>query len=156
MSYDLMVFEPSAAPGGREAFLQWFEVQTQWSEQHAYNDPARTSEGLRRWYESVSREFPNMNPLNAEDVDDDHPRLTDYSIGRDVIYAAFPWSEAENAYDTVRNAAVEAGVGFYDVSGDEGDGEIHLPGQPLRAPSQGAWRKIAAEFGEFSSPKGGS
>ena len=157
MSYDLMVFEPSAAPRSREAFLQWYAAQTDWSESHAYNDPNQTSEGLRRWYELVSREFPNMNPPDPEEeVDPDNLRLTDYSIGRNLIYAAFAWSQAETAYELVRNAAVEAGVGFYDVSGDEGDGEIHFPGQPLRPPSQGAWRGISAEFRQVSDRTGQS
>ncbi len=151
-----MVFEPSAAPREPQAFREWYRAQTEWSEPHAYNDPQTTTEGLRRWYEILNAEFPNMNPLDFDSVDVDHPRLSDYSIGREVIYAAFPWSAAEAAYELTRRAAVETGVGFYDVSGDDGAGEIHFPGEPLSPPSQGAWREISAEFRHLRDQTGQS
>ena len=141
-----MVFEPSAAPRGREEFIAWFNAQTQWSEPHGYNDPSVASPALRSWYAAITREFPNLNAPGVDD-DDVTDRMTDYSIGRDVIYAAFAWSEAEAAYETVRPLAIEHGVGFYDVSGDEGEGEILFPGAALAPASQGVWRKIAAAFG---------
>jgi hypothetical protein len=156
MSYDLLVFEASTAPRERAAFLEWYERQVAWSEPHGYNDPAETSEALRRWYDIMTADWPNMNPPEPDEVDVDDPRLTDYSIGREVIYAAFPWPRAEEAYDRVRRAAVEAGVGFYDVSGDEGDGEIHFPGVPLLPPSEGGWRQISAEFRRLSDETGQS
>jgi hypothetical protein len=43
MSYDLMVFEPEAAPKEHDRFLEWYGVQTKWSEGHSYGDPAITS-----------------------------------------------------------------------------------------------------------------
>jgi len=54
-------------------------------------------------------------PFRSEDVDD--PRIADYSIGLAIIYIAFPWSEAEEAYALVRGLAEAYRVGFYDVSG---------------------------------------
>ena len=50
---------------------------------------------------------------------------TDYSIGHHVIYAAFSWSVADEAYEKMKELAQKHGVGFYDVSGDDGD--IILP-----------------------------
>ena len=74
--------------------------------------------------------FPPMNGkfapeeeaiANDEDLES---RLTDYSIGYNVIYAAFSWSVADEAYEKVRTLAQKHGVGFFDVSGD---GDIILP-----------------------------
>ena len=148
MSYDLMVFEPSAAPRDRAEFRTWYDAQTQWSEPHGYNDPAVTSPALRRWYEAMIREFPNLNDPNLRD-EDLNDRLTDYSIGTQLIYAGFRWSEADEAYDAVRRLAVEHEVGFYDVSGDDGAGEIHFPGDALRPKSTSQEREWIITFPEF-------
>ena len=87
-----------------------------------------------------------MNGPDATDDDDLIDRAGDYNIGRSMIYATFPWSLAEEIYPVVRRLAVECNVGFYDVSSDEGDGEIYFPGSELRPPSGGAWRDVAADF----------
>ena len=145
MSYDLVVFEPCEAPREREAFKQWFERQAEWSEDHSYDDAVVTTPALRNWYEAIRRDYPNLNGPGA--VDDVHvDDAVDYSIGKALIYAAFRWTQAEDVYPVVRQLAVEHQVGFYDVSGDEGDGEIYFPGDTLRAPSGGAWREIASQF----------
>jgi len=145
-----MVFDPGSAPREREAFRAWYHVQTQWREGHGYDDPDRTTPELRGWYRAMRQVFPNMNGPDA--VDDDHvERAADYTIGNALIYVTFPWSLAEEAYPAVRDLAVEHRVGFYDVSGDEGDGEIHFPGDALRPPSQGTWRSVAAEFRNFKN-----
>lgn len=71
--------------------------------------------------------FPPMNGDFAPDVDllDEDENLerhvTDYSIGREVIYAAFAWSVADEAYDLMRKLAQKYEVGFFDVSGNNGD-----------------------------------
>ena len=145
MSYDLMVFDHAVAPRDPNEFRQWYFDQTEWAEDHGYSDPAVTTDGLRRWYEEIRETYPNMNEPNAVDMD----RLelaADYSIGCHVIYGAFSWSQAEEVYPLFRELAVKHEVGFYDVSGDEGDGEIHFPGDTLRPPSSGAWRSISKQF----------
>lgn len=48
-----------------------------------------------------------------------------YCIGRDVIYVAFAWSVADEAYKLMRSLAQKHNVGFFDVSTDNGD--IILP-----------------------------
>lgn len=146
-----MVFDPADAPRDRVHFKEWYVRTTQWSEGHDYNDPNATTPQLRAWYEDIRKSFRNMNgpgsPTDAElmtpGVED---RLADYTFGHHAIYATFPWSEAENVYLVFRDLAVKHGVGFYDVSGDEGDGEIYFPGDVLRPPSQGAWREVAKQF----------
>ena len=129
MSYDLMVFERTKAPQKRKEFLVWYDKETEWSEEHGYDDPAVTSPALRNWYEEMIKTFPNMNGPDAPDdeLDDEdaEAHLTDYSIGHHVIYAAFSWSVADEAYEKMKELAHKHGVGFYDVSGDDGD--IVLP-----------------------------
>lgn len=145
MSYDLLVFDPASAPREREAFRNWFRAQAEWAEEHQYDDPEVTTPALRGWYEAIRQVYPNMNGKDRAD-EDQLDRAADYSIGSAMIYATFPWSLAEDVYPIFRRLAVEHQVGFYDVSGDEGDGEIYFPGDMLREPSQGAWRSVAAEF----------
>ena len=151
MSYDLMVFDPAVAPRDRGQFMEWYSGQTEWSEGHSYDDPANTTPDLQAWYNEIRKTYPNMNGPGAPTDDDlmipgveDH--LADYSIGHHFIYVAFPWTAAEEAYPLVRSLALTYGVGFYDVSGDEGEGEIYFPGDDLRPPSQGQWRQISADF----------
>jgi hypothetical protein len=124
MSYDLMVFDVSAAPRSQQAFMDWYGKQTKWQESHGYNNPNIPAPALQTWFHEIIRTFPPMNgPLASNDHDDD--RVTDYSLGRSVIYAAFAWSEADAAYQLVKELAAKHEVGFFDVSGDEGD--IWLP-----------------------------
>jgi hypothetical protein len=65
-----------------------------------------------------------MNGPNASS-DYDDPNVTDYSIGRSVIYAAFAWSVAAPALKEVDRLATKHGVGFFDVSSEEG--EVRFP-----------------------------
>lgn len=116
MSYDLMAFETSKAPQERAAFMKWYEQQVQWSEDHAYNDPSVLSEALQRFYSELSEQFPNMNVEDEifeamEEAGTDN-RLTDYSLGSSVIYAAFAYSVAEEAYTAMRELAIKHKVGF--------------------------------------------
>ncbi len=120
MSYDLMVFEPEAAPKDHGAFVAWYGEVTKWNEGHSYSDPAITSSGLRTWLAEMQRTFPDMNSLEAADlVDQDDGSLSDYSIGKQAIYAGFAWSKAEVAYKRAFEIAATAGVGFFDVSSTE-------------------------------------
>ena len=64
-------------------------------------------------------------PHATEEVDDD--RVTDYCIGKSVIYAAFAWSEAEAARQRMFDTAKHHGVGFFDVSAQ--NGEIWRPSE---------------------------
>lgn len=126
MSYDLMVFEKTAAPENRNDFMKWYEAQTKWGEDHEYDDPAVTSDSLRNWFMTIIKKFPQMNGPYAPDEEafdemEDDAYVSDYSIGKDVIYAAFSWSLAEEAFETVKKLAMEHGVGFFDVSSNEGE-----------------------------------
>ncbi|MFC3717029.1 hypothetical protein ACFONC_12775 [Luteimonas soli] len=119
MSYDLMVFDPTAAPKERESFMAWYDKQTEWSEEHSYDDPVVTAPALQAWFQEMIQFFPPMNGPLA--VDSDASEVTDHSIGKSVIYCAFAWSVAERAYNKTRELAVKHRVGFFDVSSDEGE-----------------------------------
>ncbi len=119
-----MVFDPAAAPAGSDAFRAWYKRQAMWSEAHTYDDPAVSSPILRNWFVAMIQVFPAMNGPFARD-DPDDPRITDYCVGRDVIYAGFRWSVANEAYDASRTLAAAHSVGFYNPSNDEF--EAYLP-----------------------------
>jgi hypothetical protein len=124
MGYDLMVFDPQGPPRDREGFMTWYRKQTEWSEGHSYDNADLTTSDLRAWYRDMLLQYPAMNgPDSSGDVD--NPKVTDYSIGRSVIYAAFAWSEAEGALNRMFRLAEKHREGFFDVSGD--DGGVWLP-----------------------------
>ena len=120
MSYDLMLFNPNTAPRDRDKFMDWYNNQTEWKENHNYDDPIVTSETMQNCFLEMIETFPAMNGPYAHD-DIDNPKMTDYSIGKDVIYAAFAWSEAENAYPKMLELAKKHNVGFFDVSANNGN-----------------------------------
>ena|SRR5690349_5459637 len=70
----------------------------------------------------VQRDDSDLPPLNGTDApaDVDNPKLTDYSIGQSVIYAAFAWSEASTAAQETFRLAEKHRVGFFDVSATAG------------------------------------
>jgi len=129
MSYDLMVFDPKAPPPSREGFLEWYKQQTGWSEGHTYTNPDVTTPELQAWYSEMIKSYPPMSGPDAAD-DSDNPKVTDYSIGKSVIYAAFAWSQAESARDAMFCLAEKYRIGFFDASAD--DGGVWLPTSPGR------------------------
>ena len=125
MSYDLMVFEKTKVPKTKEAFLEWFSKQTEWTEDHDYQSISVSSPALQGWFLEIKDTFPPMNGEYAPSMEqlDQNPQLeismTDYSIGREMIYAAFAWSVADDARELVVKLAQKHGVGFFDVSTDD-------------------------------------
>lgn len=119
-----MVFSREAAPKTRKEFMHWCKKQTEWSEDHDYSDPAVTSADLRNWYMEMIENFPPMNgPFSNEE--DDSSYVTEYNVGFEVIYMAFAWSVEKEAYSAVIKLAEKHGVGFFNVSHD--NGEILFP-----------------------------
>lgn len=130
MSYDLMVFEKTKAPKTKKEFMEWYWEQTEWKEDHNYQSPEVASAALKNWFMEMKDTFPPMNGEYApgdEALEDEEleRHLTDYSIGQHIIYAAFSWSLAEEAWKLMRQLAEKHDVGFFDVSNPEG--KIVLP-----------------------------
>lgn len=122
MSYDILAFEPTAV--NDDEFSAWWEHQSQWSEDHSYDNSAVASPALQAFYTDLIREFPPMNGPDApsdEQLDENadlEKRLTDYSIGASLVYAAFAWSEAETAREVFQRIAQAHGVAVAMVSDD--------------------------------------
>jgi len=126
MSYYQMVFEPDAAPKGRQSFLEWFKGQTSWNEGHSYDDPAVASENLRAWFDDMRQIFPPLNgPCSREELPEDEATATDYSIGKKIIYAAFAWSKADEAQEAVFVFAAKHSLGVFDLGSNQN--QIWLP-----------------------------
>jgi hypothetical protein len=126
VSYDLMVFEPSAAPSSHRDFMQWYDQQTQWAEGHSYDDPVVSTANLRAWFMDIIQSYRPLNgPLSQDDLPEDEASATDYSVGKSVIYCAFAWSKAEPAYRLVFELAQKHRVGFFNVS--SANEEVWLP-----------------------------
>jgi hypothetical protein len=122
MSYDLMVFDVGAAPRDREAFLEWYDGQTEWNDPDGYDDPSRCSPELKAWFFEFIEKYPPMNgPLSPKEWPEDDSRVADYSLGTAVIYIAFAWSVAEDAFEDTKLLAAKHGVGFFNVSSDTSD-----------------------------------
>lgn len=122
MSYDLVVFEKSIAPANKAEFLEWYEEQVEWKEDHDYDSIEVSSSKLKSWFLDMIKLFPPMNgdfdiDVSSENDQELEIRFTDYSIGKNLIYAGFAWSQAEIAYNTMLMLALKHDVGFFDVSG---------------------------------------
>jgi hypothetical protein len=111
-------------------FQAWWDQQSQWAEGHTYDNAAVTTPALRAFYTELIREFPPMNGPDApsdEQIDNDpdlEARLTDYSIGTDLVYAAFSWGQENVARDVFRRVASSHGIAIAMVSDD---GQIIRP-----------------------------
>ena len=126
MSYDLMVFKTKSAPNTEVEFKDWYHEQTKWSEGHSYDDPENTCAELKDWFLEMIKIFPAMNgPYAKPDVNDKDDRVTDYCIGRDLIYICFSWSEADEAYNNTIQFAKKYQLGFFEVS--SGNGDVLVP-----------------------------
>ena len=111
MSYDLMVFDPAAAPAKKRGpFLDWYDQQAEWGEGHSYADPAVSSAPLQAFYAAIVATFPA--------IETDEGPGTDYTIGKSVIYITFEWDKIDQAHETVFRLASEHKLGFFDVSSD--------------------------------------
>jgi len=124
MSYDLMVFEPQAAPKDHDSFMDWYFDLTKWAD-GPYDDPSRTSARLRAWVKDMQRTFPDMNGTADVCLQDEEGMLSEYTIGRQFVYSGFAWSKAVTAAGEAERLAKLHGVGFFDVS--SGNQEVWLP-----------------------------
>jgi hypothetical protein len=122
MSYDILVFDPAHAPREREAFLQWWDAQANWSEPHRYNDPAFTTPSLRAWFMEMIERFPALSGPYAASRDQ---RTASYCIGYHLIYVAISFDK-QATHERAHELAGKHRLGFFEASSP--DGEIWLPG----------------------------
>jgi hypothetical protein len=129
MSYDLMVFDTETAPKNRVAFLEWFD-----REMEGENDGEIRSDSpaMQAWHQDMLAAFPDTNDLEEDDMEDG--KWGEYSIATGSIYVSFAGSQATAAYQTMKSLAAKHGVGFFNVSDEEG--EIIFPSDGASAPLQ--------------------
>jgi hypothetical protein len=147
MSYDLLVFAPEKAPKGREEFLAWWDETSEWCEDHGYDDPKVSSTELQVWFLEMIKTYPAMNgPFSSEEFPEDDSTVTDYSLGKEAIYAAFAWSKAEAAYEQVFSLAAKHQLGFFDASSETA--AVWLPdgNGGLKLAHQGAASDVADNY----------
>jgi hypothetical protein len=71
-------------------------------------------------------EFPAMNGPHAKpELPPDEATLTDYTIAKGAIYAAFAWSKAEEAGDAAIRLAQRHRLGLFNVSSPSA--EVYVP-----------------------------
>jgi hypothetical protein len=122
MSYDILAFDPDAVTDAQ--FPEWWDKQAEWSEDHTYDDVAVTTPALASFYAELIQTFP---PLNGPDAPTDQQleadaeldaRISDYSIGRTLVYGAFSWSQAAQSQELFLDLAAKHGVAVALVSDD--------------------------------------
>lgn len=133
MSYDLMVFDAQVAPRNIKAFQHWYAEQTQWAEDHPYDDPkVCQNPALAAFMQDITQDFPAMNGVLASpeiiqlllDTEQD-AQLTNYSIGKYMVYCCFAWSQAKAAHTQVMQLAARHALGFYNPS--SAPNEVFIP-----------------------------
>lgn len=63
MSYDIVAFDPDAAPSDPEMAMWWVE-QTE-AEQPSYSDPAITTAPLQAFYPDIIKDFPPLSDFSG-------------------------------------------------------------------------------------------
>lgn len=162
-SYDLMVFEPDAAPKVYAEFLRWFAEQMECNEGHGYANAAEASELLRGWLTEMLQIFPSGADQLEEDgpVGLDEDRYSGYSVGRQMIYVIFVPSESELARCTAFTLAEKFGLGLFEPSSagaevwrpEEGKLLlVHRKDTPQKEPTS-LWKKLAGKTKADLLPK---
>ncbi|WP_419706300.1 hypothetical protein [Promicromonospora sp. NFX87] len=122
MSYDILAFDPAAVSDAD--FPAWWDVQSEWSEDHSYDDPEVTTANLRSFYNELVQTFPPMNGPGAPTDEAWHhdaellSRMSDYCIGTSLVYVAFSWSQVRVARAAFAALAAKHGVAVAMVSDD--------------------------------------
>lgn len=131
MSYDLMVFSKKKRFKKYEKFIKWYYEVTEWDEDYLdHNDYRHAIPELQQWFLAMKDIVPPLNgefAPSSEELGKGEFQEADYCIGREAIYVAFSLSDAEKAYQLVKEKAREFDLAFFDISGDGGviypDGE---------------------------------
>lgn len=142
MSYDVLVFEPFAAPRDHAAFMSWYTDLTRWDGPYASNNPDICTPKLKQFFDTVIKDFPPLDgpfapsrlqikgftPSLAQKLLGKKPiagidelTLSEYTCTPHAIYISFAWPYAQPAYESVIASALAANVGFFDVSATKGD-----------------------------------
>ena len=117
IDFYVLAFDINVAPKNRNEFLEWKEKQMEWKEDHDYNNINISSDNLKNWYMDIINTFPPINE-DMEKYDEEFEKienneyLTEYSIGKNIIYSVFNWIKAEEAFDLVKMLSKKHRIGF--------------------------------------------
>ena len=115
MSFDVAIFDMQATGiTTRADFTQWYEKFTDWTAGRDYDTAEGSTEPIAGFFEAISQTYPSMNSTLADEDDSffDDPKVTDYSVGIDGIYAAVSYSQAEEFLAEVMKLAPQFEVGL--------------------------------------------
>lgn len=110
MSYDILVFDPTAAPVGRDDLRVWLDEGARAQGPSPIVD--RAVELLQQFYRPLS-EAPDQ-------LVEGGGHFADYGVEGAVLYLSVPWFDAEDVTAVVHRLAAEHGWGFEDVSTTDG------------------------------------
>ena len=140
MSYDLAVLDKHKRFNTNDEFdIWWYDgLNNDWAEDIDYNDYRHATPSLQSWFLEMK---DIVRPMNGEfappedEIDAGDFKEADYTIGKEHIYVAFAWSDAERVYPLVKELAKKHDVAFFDVSGSGDliypDGTIlNIPPEP--------------------------
>jgi hypothetical protein len=134
MSFDFAVFDPDVAPRDGKGFRKWYDRQVDWDIDAPEPSPNILVKPLRRWYESMTAQFPDMMRAGAEGE-----TAVDYSFTEHFVYCSMSSKRGDDAWALARKLAAEIGIGTYDpMSDDERRNDcIVFPDGPL--PNDPSW-----------------
>ena len=118
MSYDLVVFEPDAAPADRNGFLTWYTEAAQLGDGKLACNPTATAPILQAWYRDMIKAFPALIGPDApafREIDDE--RSAEYRFGPTAIFASFQWEASRKVQLQALRLARSHGVGLFDACG---------------------------------------
>ena len=119
MSYDVMVFEPSAAPADRAGFLAWYSSVACTGDGKLTNDPATTTPALQAWFRDMIRYFPStVGPDGSALMDIEDNKHGEYRFAEPAVFAGFHWESSRHVYRQATKLARTHNVGFFEVSGE--------------------------------------
>lgn len=118
MSYDLVVFEPGAAPVDRNGFLAWYTEVARLGDGTLACNSAATAPILQAWYRDMIKAFPALIGPDAPAVRErDDERIAEYRFGPNAIFASFQWEVSRKVQLQALRLARSHGVGLFDACG---------------------------------------
>jgi hypothetical protein len=115
MSFNLMVFDQSAAPREQKAFDVWSAEQLVWLPDRSYKDVSLASPALRQWFIEIIRKYPAHNSPEAN-AQESSPYIVDYLFKENIIYMDMSWDIAEQARKDVFFMTELFALGLFDFS----------------------------------------
>ena len=117
MSYDIVIIDRRQRYKSCKEFL---DSAPNWIEESGIDDYRQSSPNLQRWFLSMKE---LVRPLNGEfspkddEIGNGEYQEADYSFGKEYIYAALAWSDAEKTVELALKLARENHLALYDISG---------------------------------------